>query len=365
MGPRLHSFEVLFSFNGRTDGYGPMAGLLADKAGNLYGTTLGAGSGGCGTVFKLAPDGTFTVLHNFAAGADGDGPVAGLVSDAAGNLYGTTESGGGPIGGGIVFKVTPDGTETVLHSFGGKGDGSFPQGGLVLVNGNLYGTTFYGGRAGRGIVFQVTPDGNETVIYSFLKAGNPWASLIADQAGNLYGTAYDDGAHYLGAIFEVSPTEQGKFRGRVLRSFTRQHNDGGNPRGTLALDKAGNLYGTSSFFGANGVGNIFKLAPDRQLTVLYSFTVGNGYAPYGGVIADAAGNLYGTTSAGGAGGVGAIYEVAPDGAETVLHSFTGGGDGGVPMGSLITDDADQQGYLYGTTSEGGTNGAGSVFRIRK
>jgi uncharacterized repeat protein (TIGR03803 family) len=352
---------TLYNFTGGSDGAQPNAGLIADAAGNLYGTTFAAGCAGEGNVFKLATNGTLTILHCFQGQGDGDAPVAELIVDATGNLYGTTEAGGAH-GYGTVFMVAPDGTETVLHSFaGGNKDGKQPMGSLVLVNGTLYGATGYGGRANRGVIFQIAPDGTETVIVNLLQEGEPWAGLVADAAGNLYGTSYQGGRDYDGTVFKVSSTGTGKFKAKVLHSFNGK--SGGSPRGTLILDTAGNLYGTSYFFGSRGVGNVFKLTMGGQYTELYSFAGGSdGWLPAGGVVADAAGNLYGTTSYGGIEDNGTVYKLATDGTETVLGGFAGGGRS---FGSLTMDSALQSGYLYGTTSQGGVHGQGSIFSIKK
>jgi uncharacterized repeat protein (TIGR03803 family) len=193
---------VLHSFTG-LDGAGPFAGLVRDREGNLYGTTSRGGTSGLGTVFKVDRTGAATVLHSFI-GPDGAGPLfAGLVRDKAGNLYGTT-AGGGASGGGTVFKVDTTGTETVLHSFTGGADGAYPAAGLVLDNaGNLYGTTFFG--TGGGKVFKLDPAGTETVLHSFTGAdgGGPEASLILDKEGNnLYGTT-DVGTSGDGTVFKL------------------------------------------------------------------------------------------------------------------------------------------------------------------
>ncbi len=204
---RAGNETVLYNFcpNGYgncTDGYAPQGGLLHDAAGNLYSTTNGGGANGMGTVFKLSATGAETVLYSFAGGADGANPLAGLIRDEAGNFYGTT-SGGGPSGWGTVFMVDPAGNETVLYSFTGGTDGGFPEAGLVRdEKGNLYGTTFFGGPASPcssfcGVVFKVDTSGVETVLYSFTggaDGSNPAAGLMLGEAGDLYGTTAYGGA---------------------------------------------------------------------------------------------------------------------------------------------------------------------------
>jgi uncharacterized repeat protein (TIGR03803 family) len=211
---------VLYKFNGETgsDGAVPLGNLIADAAGNLYGTTVRGGStgctgSGCGTVFKLAPNGTETVLYTFQGGLDGANPLGSLIADAAGNLYGTTENGGSTGcfnngGCGTVFKIAPDGTETLLYAFQGGSDGINPEAGLVAdASGNLYGTTTFGGAKMKGTVFRLAPNGTETVLYSFQgksDGGVPYAGLISDAAGNLYGTTEFGGvSKQYGVVFKI------------------------------------------------------------------------------------------------------------------------------------------------------------------
>ncbi len=286
--------EVLYDFVGGPDGAGPWAGLVRDAGGNFYGTTYEGGGGdgfdcihdagnasGCGTVFKVTPSGTETVLYRFTGGTDGGVPKAGLVLDAEGNLYGTTSIGGdlscGSGGGcGTVFEVTPTGTETVLHSFAGyPNDGADPMAGLVRdAKGNLYGTTFAGGsgcvNVGCGTVFEVTSSGQETVLHSFVGGSDgyePWAGLVRDAKGNLYGTTYGGGgsgcapSYGCGTVFKVTPSGTET----VLYRFTGG-TDGGLPLAGLVLDKHGNLYGTTSSGGdpscnAQSCGAVFEVTP--------------------------------------------------------------------------------------------------------
>jgi uncharacterized repeat protein (TIGR03803 family) len=280
---------VLYSFTGGADGATPYAGLIQDGAGNLYGTTPYAGTSGQGVVFKLircdsTPSGyEFKVLHSFTGGADGAIPFAGLVGDPAGNLYGTTYFGGAtsacypPYGCGVVFKLSPSGTETVLYSFTGL-DGFNPNGLVRDAAGNLYGTTvvtWLGNQeVGAGVVFKLSPNRTETVLYSFTggaDGGFPQAGVIRDSAGNFYGTTYFGGGssacpvfdNSCGVVFKLSPTGTET----VLHSFTGGA-DGGNPNAGLIQDAAGNLYGTTILGGATSTcelpywcGVVFKLAP--------------------------------------------------------------------------------------------------------
>jgi uncharacterized repeat protein (TIGR03803 family) len=373
---------VLYSFTGANgDGYYPASALIMDSAGNLYGTTVFGGANGDGTVFKLSPGGVETILHNFT-GTNGDGndPYGGLVMDGAGNLYGVTVL-GGKNNTGTVFTISPLGREKVLYSFGKKkDDGASPNAALIMDSaGNFYGTTVGGGlngcSLGCGTVFKVSPTGRETVLYRFGKTNNdgiwPDASLIMDSDGNLYGSTSKGGANDKGTIFKLSPDRVET----VLDSFTGENGDGANPVAGLIMDSAGNLYGTTSNGGKSicddGCGTVFKLSPSGAETILYSFRGRNrfGASPEGSLIMDSAGNLYGTTFNGGSKycseiGCGTVFSLSSNGgAETIIHRFTGytKGDGSNPSGALLMDGA---GNLYGTTQGGGATGGGSVFKIK-
>jgi uncharacterized repeat protein (TIGR03803 family) len=366
------SETVLYSFQGGSDGASPRAGLISDKSGNFYSSTYwGGGSGcdeglGCGTIFELASGGAETVLHAFAGQpSDGAWPSAGVISDKAGNHYGTT-SAGGKKNAGTVFEIAADGTGKVLHSFTGGSDGGDPVGGLIAgKGGNLYGTTSAGGADNAGTIFKIAPHGKETVLYSFTggsDGGAPAAGLLADTAGNLYGTTPRGGENNWGTVFEFAAdgTET------VLYSFTGK-SDGGFPLAGVIMDKAGNFYGTTEGGGKERVGTVFELATDGTESVLHDFSLRNndGTYPSAGLIADNAGNLYGTTSAAGQYDEGTVFEVTPAGTETVLYSFAGGSDGAYPYAGLTLDST---GNLYGTTEAGGAgtacaNGCGTIFEI--
>lgn len=337
------------------------------------------------------------VLYSFCSQAncaDGDSTEAGLIMDGAGNLYGTTEYGGGTgcqHGCGAVFKVTPKGKETVLYSFCSQAnctDGAEPVASLISDSGrDLYGTTIVGGADGAGTVFKLTPSGQETVVYSFCSKTNctdgsqPQAAVITDGAGNFYGTTMEGGkgtacgggGHPCGTVFKLTPGGSET----VLYSF-KGGRDGEYPEAGLIMDGAGNLYGTTSSGGATNDGTVFEVTAQGKETVLYSFCsltgCADGGAPLAGLIADSSGNLYGTTWLGGtvngncSGGCGVVFELAPaaqgtpKAKETVLYSFAGGSDGSNPLAGLISDGS---GNLYGTTegTEGGTNGYGTVFEV--
>src|SRR6516225_9960806 len=352
--------KVIYSFAGGSDGADPLAGLVRDAAGNLYGTTYAGGDYGSGTVFRLDTTGKEAVLYSFSGGPDGGYPYAGLILDAAGNLYGTADAGGAH-NYGVVFEVPAGGAEGVLYSFTGTGgDGADPLAGLVRdAAGNLYGTTASGGASGLGTVFKVSAGGAETVLHSFTGGSDgeyPYASVIRDAAGNLYGTTYAGGASGLGTVFKIDT----QAHETVLYSF-RGGADGEYPSAGLVRDAAGNLYGTTNSGGSSGDGIVFKISPAGKETVLHSFKGGkDGEYPYASLIRDAAGNLYGTTYGGGASGWGTVFEIDPTGKETVLYSFAGAADGASPEGGLVQDTA---GHLYGTTKYGGAFGAGTVFEL--
>ena len=395
------TLTTLYSFHTDPgDGALPSARLIADAAGNLYGTTSGGGGEkSYGTIFKLTPTGTETVLHRFN-GYDGAGPQAGLIADAAGNLYGTTKYGG--INYGTVFKLTlnPDGTYShgILHSFTGyPNDGAAPDGLMADAAGNLHGTTTFGGASscggfGCGTVFRLTknPDGTytETLLHSFTGSSDGWfggsdgqypfSGLIADGTGSLYGTTlYGGGSgcetHGCGTVFRLMPNPDGTYSESVLYRFTGGR-DGAAPYAGLLADATGNLFGTTSAGGGAqacpaGCGTVFKLTanPDGTYSesVLHRFAGDSeGQAPYASLIADAAGNLYGTTHAGGliesgcSGWCGTVFVLTPTGTLAVLHRFTFS-DGANPFAALM---ADADGNLYGTASVGGSNSYGTVFK---
>jgi uncharacterized repeat protein (TIGR03803 family) len=360
---QAQTLEVLYRFTGGADGENPVAGVVRDAAGNLYGTTACFYCvSGYGSVFKVDKNGNETTLHSFSGGTDGQNPDAGLIRDAAGNLYGAASS-GGAYGSGTIFKVDTTGKMTVLYNFGGyANDGEEPFAELIQdVEGNLYGTTPFGGASLQGTVFKLDTSGNETLLHSFSGADGaiPFGGLVQDAARNIYGTTYEGGTYNNGTVFKLtsSGTET------VLHSFFR-----GQPSATLLL-KAGNLYGTAANGGSTGSGVVFKLSDSTEKgEALHSFKgTPDGGEPTARLVRDAAGNLYGTTFLGGASGAGTIFKLDITGHETVLYSFTGGTDGGNPESSLVMDAA---GNLYGTTYLGGEtascfapNGCGVVFKF--
>jgi uncharacterized repeat protein (TIGR03803 family) len=357
---QAQTFTMLHSFTSTPDGASPTAPVI-DVAGNFYGTTTEGGTFNRGTIFKVNTKGKEVVLRNFTGGPKGGQPGAGLVLDSAGNFYGST-SAGGTSNSGTVFKLDTTGQEIVLYSFCSVAlcvDGAFPLAGVVVDSaGNLYGTTNEGGTY-EGTVFKVDTAGTETVLHNFTAGTDgafPVAGVVVDLAGNLYGTTAVGGTSNYGTVFKVdtSGTET------VLYSFAGGA-DGAYPVGGLVQDEKGNLYGTTYAGGAAGGGTVFKLNTKGTETVLHSFTGGtDGDGPNGLLARDAKGNLYGTTQFGGSFGVGTAFEVTAGGKETVLHTFTGGSDGGQPHGGLVMDT---KGNLYGTTEDYGSGGYGTVFKL--
>jgi uncharacterized repeat protein (TIGR03803 family) len=317
----------------------------------------------------------FTLLHDFKGSPDGNSSLAGLIRDAKGNLYGTT-TGGGSSGVGTVFKANGAGKETVLYSFAGTPDGASPHGALIRDSaGNLYGTTYGGGTSNFGTVFRVDPTGHETVLYSFLGSAegdgfNPEGSLIMDAAGNLYGTTALGGAQSSGMVFKLAPDGSGGWTESVLYSFVGGL-DGIYPAGGLVRDPAGNFYGTTPNGGVGcrgaGCGVVFKVSPSGKEAVLYRFTGtgGDGSLPAGNLLRDAAtGDLYGTTGFGGTANLGTVFKLDPAGNETVLYSFLGPRVGGDGASPVASPLRDAAGNLYGTTYYGGVRANfGTVFKL--
>jgi uncharacterized repeat protein (TIGR03803 family) len=401
------ALTTLYSFTGSPDGAYPTASLLRDAQGRLYGTTEAGGNtgcyidqnrqaqvgAGCGTVYRLDPAGKETVLYTFTGGADGGIPVAGLITEGDGKLYGTTVAGGtsqtcnGYIGCGVVFSLSPPAmqgapwSETVLYTFTGGADGGTPFASLITDgDGNLYGTTFSEGSHGGGVVFEVDSSGNEIVLYTFCAeaycqdGANPQASLVRDPDGNLYGTTdYGGSMGSYGVVFKLDPSGNET----VIYAFTGG-TDGAYP-GELLQGATGNFYGTTTqggnhsdcnpSYGHYGCGVVFELGAAGEMSTLYKFKGGtDGEDPNGNLIRDREGRLYGTTGVGGAYDQGTIFVLGKTGMETVLYTFTGKADGLSPAGGLI---ADGKGNLYGTTAAGGVlgclpnplEGCGTVFEL--
>jgi uncharacterized repeat protein (TIGR03803 family) len=345
----------------------------------------------CGTVFEITPNGALTSLYTFCSQnfcTDGSSPN-GLVQATDGNFYGTTEFGGAN-GAGTVFKITPGGMLTTLYSFCPQTncpDGDGPQAGLVQgTDGNFYGTTFNGGYTGDncgtyfgcGTVFKITPSGTLTTLHSFCTqvrcpdGENPWAGLVQASDGNFYGTTSAGGAGTYGSVFKITPS------GTLTTLHSFNDNDGSAPLAALVQTTDGNLYGTT-YFGGNCLGScgtVFKITPSGTFSTLHTFCPQSGCTdgqnPEGALVQATDGNLYGTTQGGGptqfcGGGCGTVFEITASGTLTTLYIFcsqSNCADGSYPSAGLVqaTD-----GNFYGTTSTGGANGApegdGTVFRL--
>jgi uncharacterized repeat protein (TIGR03803 family) len=296
-----------------TNGQTPEAGLTPGPNGNFYGTTYSGGSNGFGgTMFETTTNGVLTTLATFAGGTNAQNPAAGLIPGANGNFYGTTIYGGADDSG-TVFEVTTNGVITNLYSFTGGNDGSFPYGSLTLgTNGNFYGTCAYGGNDGYGTVFEVTPNGGFTVLHSFTDGSDgadPFAGLTQGQNGDFYGTTYGDGASTYGTVFEMTPD------GVLTNLYTfTGGDDSASPSTALTLGPDGNFYGTTYGGTADeGIGNdngtVFEVTPNGAFTTLAGFANTNGAASRGNLVLGPDGNFYGTTSYGGAEGIGEIYRL--------------------------------------------------------
>ena len=355
-----NSITTLASFD-YDNGSNPSAGVVLDSGGNLYGTTQGGGSSGNGTVFEIAAGShTITTLASFDYD-NGAYPTGGVVQDSGGNLYGTTQYGGSS-GSGTVFEIAVgSNTITTLASLDYTNSGEYPSGGVVLDSaGNLYGTASYGGSSYYGTVFEVAAGSNiitALASFNYDNGASPFGSVVLDSAGNLYGTTQGGGSSGNGTVFEIAA---GSNTITTLASFTGDN--GANPYAGVVLDGSGNLYGTSSYGGSKGDGTVFEItAGSNTITTLANFNYDIGVQPYAGVVRDGGGNLYGTTTYGGGGyGDGTVFEIAA-GSNTIttLASFTGS-NGAYPLGDLVLDSA---GNLYGTTQGGGSSGYGTVWEI--
>lgn len=410
-GSALAAERVIYAFQGGNDGIGPN-NLIADRAGNLYGTTFnGGGSAGAGTVYELSPPAqqggawTETILYSFSYSllSNGIGPLAGLAMDSGGNLYGTTWL-GGPQGSGVAFELSPPTVQggawsyAILYAFGGSGLSS-PEARLVLDQaGNLYGTTVSGGTGGCaggcGGVFKLAPPAQkggswtQTVLFNFTGSfdtgGGTTGGVTLDAHGALYGTTYQGSGGQSGTVFRLTPPKSGTLWNHTVLYAFAGFADGADPQAEVVFDKNGNLYGMTSYGGSGGsncfgspCGTVFQLTPTPTgpwtHTVLYSFNGGtDGGYPGRALTLDAAGNLYGTTGIGGnpnctggnGDGCGTVFQLAPPSvqgeswSETILHRFNGGADGVGPGGLTFGKGR----LLYGPAAIGASND-GLVFAV--
>ena len=378
--------KVLYAFQGGNDGTYPEGPLVFDKAGNIYGTTQQGGTvcGACGAVYKLTKSKsgwTKSLIYNFTGASDGLQPLAGVVFDQQGNLYGTTQSGGNSGcyeggGCGAVFMLTPSNgnwTETTLHTFSPNTDGGGVMSPLALDKaGNIYGTARWGGISGCyfgcGVVFELSPSNgswNETVLYSFADGAdgaNPFSTQLLYK-NNLYGATSPPSPYGFGGVFELHHSKTG-WQELNLYSFTGG-TDGNNPYAGVVFDAAGNIYGTTFVGGTSGYGNVFKLTRSGSTwtkNAIYSFTGGSDGANPFSIALDKNGNLYGTTNVGGL-GYGVVFQLVNSGGTYTyknLYTFTGGADGAYPQYGNLTL---RGGKLYGSTTGGGPNNVGVVYQI--
>jgi uncharacterized repeat protein (TIGR03803 family) len=383
---QAQTLNVLYAFTGGGDGSHPFSDITIDGGGKLYGTASMGGTGGGGEVFQLRklPSGNWiiNILHEFQpANGDGGNPIGGVSFGPEGLLYGTAGPGTGNYG--IVYRLQPPvractnaicpWNETILYSFQNGADGAFPAYGNPAFDraGNLYGTTGGGGISDNGVVFELTPSNGgwtETVLHKFdqTDGSEPYNSVILDGAGNVYGTTYSGGDSNWGTVFELSPSGSG-WNFTTVKLFYGPPRDAGLPYSPLIFDTAGNLYGATYGGGQNGGGAVYELTPSGNnwnfATLYGGFPFTDGGGPVGTLAMDAAGNLYGTTLDMGAYGLGAVYKLTPSNGSwtySSVHDFTGGDDGSYPYSGVTLDTA---GNLYGTTSQAGRYGNGTVWEI--
>jgi uncharacterized repeat protein (TIGR03803 family) len=380
--------NVIYSFSeASTDGFTPYSSLIADSAGNLYGTTTEGGEYEVGTVFELSPqaDGSWVeqILLSFN-GADGtnENLQSRLVLDSSGNLYGVATF-GGAYNYGVAFELSPltggAWASTVLHTFNKDGDGIYPEGGLIFdARGNLYGVTGDGGAYGLGTAFVLRKNTNgswaEEILHSFgngTDGQNPNGPLTMDNLGHLYGTTYNGGAHSEGTVFALARQGNGSWQERILHAFSRSSSDGENPYAGVILASGipGRLYGTTFNGGASGSGAVFEVARQTgggwKETLIHSFSQAIDGAQSRAALTEVNGTLYGTTSLGGASDTGTVFGLAPGTGgtwtESFLYSFTESpGQSKFPYGGLLLYS---DGNLYGT-AQGGAYGVGSVYEIK-
>ncbi len=375
------AYSVVHSFGANsTDGTMPKARLTQDKRGNLWGTTYeggayrnpSCGSAGCGTVFKIAANGAYSVVHNFGAnGSDGNGPLPGLIQTRRGNLWGTTASGGAH-GRGTVFEIATNGTYSVAYSFGASAaDGKLPQSGLTQdETGDLWGTTVAGGAHNAGTLFKVAANGAYSLVYDFgahsTDGTGPLAGLILLKTGSFWGTTYAGGGwtcdgRGCGTVFSFDPRTG---REKIVHSFGGNSSDGWSPYSGLMRDSRDIFWGTTYQGGAHSYGTLFKVTANRAYSVVHSFGANgtDGTYPYAGLTEDTKGNLWGTTVDGGAHDDGTVFAIAANGTYTIVRSFgANSADGVWPYAGLMRD---RHGNLWGTTYQGGAHGAGTVFKIK-
>ncbi|HUD48046.1 MAG TPA: choice-of-anchor tandem repeat GloVer-containing protein, partial [Candidatus Baltobacteraceae bacterium] len=356
----INGSGALFTFDG-PDGAYPSASLIQGADGNFYGTTQYGGTNGNGTVFRMTTNGTYSILASLNYYVTGANPLAALALGADGNFYGTATE-GGRHDEGTVFEITTNGTLTVLHSFDGS-DGAEPSGTLVQgADGNLYGTTYSGGTSGYGTIFRMTTAGTLTTLFTFdySNGAYPQGALVQGADGYFYGTAPVGGANYAGTVFRTTTN------GALTTLLSFNNTNGAYPQAALVQGADGLFYGATTEGGSNGYGTVFSLTTNGTLTSLFSFEGTNGSYPQASLVQGADGLLYGATTEGGTNGYGTVFSVTTNGAVISRYSFAGT-NGSYPAAALI-QGAD--GNFYGTTAYGGVgydglywSGSGAVFRL--
>jgi uncharacterized repeat protein (TIGR03803 family) len=369
-------YRVVHPFHYHPAGY-PCSNLIADSAGNLYGTTCDDVVHRAGVVYELSPSSSggwiYHILHAFTV-ADGQFPQGKLLLDANGNLYGTTYQGGHNYNG-VVYELIPNGggrwKEKILHYFNFN-DGAGSMGGLAMdAEGNLYGATHNGGTYDEGVAYMLSPGANgkwvETVLHDFSgsEGVGVQTGVLFDGKGNLYGATESE-------VFVLTRNSRGGWTESVAYTFNPA-TDGWNIYGDLIFDDKGNLYGCNSAGGVDGRGTVFRLSQNSQgnwmSTVLTDFSGGRyGYDPYSGLALDSNGDVFGTTSFGGLNNNGVLFKLRPASggkwSRALLHSFTGGRDGGAPGGVILNASS-----ILGYATEGGQHecfddsGCGVVFEF--
>lgn len=353
--PRLaaQTFSDLYNFDENPHGCcATYPGMLAQgRDGNIYGTTLAGGTFGYGTVFVITPGGALTTLHSFDI-TDGLGPQGGVAMGLDGNFYGTTYQ-GGTGSAGTVFKITPAGSLTVLYSFNNNGDGAYPRTPPVPApDGNLYGIT---ANHAASTFYRITSAGAFTKLLTLPSESYAPLTLAAD--GKLYGVTDVAGTFNQGTAFSVTTS------GVLKTIYNFNASTGYAPIGALLQASDGNFYGTASLGGANGGGVVYKLTPAGAYTVVHSFTSlpsTSGSLPTAGLVQGSDGNLYGTTSIGGLNGFGTIFRVRTTGAGfAVIHNFNKTDGNGPNSTPLLHTNA----IIYGLTQSGGTTDNGVMYSV--
>jgi uncharacterized repeat protein (TIGR03803 family) len=368
---QTYTESTIYSFSS-TVGTHPFNGFIQGSDADFYGVAYRSGANSNdqvgGTAFKITAAGDLTVLHSFPASAtDGALPEAIMIQGTDGNFYGTTTVGGANdetnLGDGTIFKITPSGTVTILHSFNGSSttDGAYPQAGLIQgTDGNFYGTVSDGGKYGYGAVYKITPGGTFSLLYSFTGTGTdgaqPFSGLVQGSDGDFYGCTYEGGGGY-GTIYKVTAS------GTFTLVYSPTSAQGAACSASLVEGSDGDFYGAAYAGGPNSLGTFYKVnSSGSSFTVLHTFGSGtDGGQPFAGPVLATDGNFYQTTSTGGANNEGVIDRISPTGTTKTVYTFLGGStDGGQPDGAMTQAN---DGNFYSTTAEAGASGAGTVFEL--